>query len=75
MFGPVTRAYDLLDTLCVGADRHRYPLALAFGVLLAVGAVTPTGGFTNTAAIASATISGSGGALGYVSRWRGWGDR
>lgn len=74
MFIPAGKWFCFVDSICAEAERHRRLLGGLFGGLLVVGAVTPTGGFINTAATASATFAASGGGVGYVSRWRGWVD-
>lgn len=74
MFVPANQWYRLIDALCAGAERHRHPLSLATLPLLALAAATPPGGFLNLFGVASGTITASGGALGYVSRWRDWSE-
>lgn len=72
MIAPFKPVAEAVDYVCAEAERHRRVLGGLFGGLVVVGAVTPTGGFVNTAATASATFAASGSGVGYASRWRGW---
>jgi len=69
---PSDQVYALLDRVLGECERHRNLLFLLFVTLIIVGAVASPNRFIVRAVTASATISGTGGALGYISKWRGW---
>lgn len=69
---PADEMGEKLDRLCAELEKHTIPLAGLFGVCIFVAAIAPAGGFVSMAAVASATMAGSGAAVGFISEWRGW---
>ena len=69
---PAARAGRLLDGSLEGCERHARPLLVFGAAMILLAAVAPAGGFLASTAIVSSTVSLSGGAIGVVSRYRGW---
>jgi len=69
---PADEMGEKLDRLCAELEKHTRSLAGLFGVCIFAAAIVPTGGFVSMAAVASATMAGSGATVGFVSEWRGW---
>ena len=69
-----TRLGRLLDSGFESCERHARPLLVLGAAMMLLAAVAPAGGFVASTAIVSSTVSLSGGAIGVVSRYRGWTD-